>query len=411
MRAEWNERAREDAHYYVAFGRRDQDDSEFLDSAADVIRDLEGELKRLPAETPVRARRALEIGCGPGRLMRPMSRHFGEIHGVDVSDEMIAQSRIKLTGVPHAHTHHASGSDLAMFPAEYFDFVYSYAVFQHIPSADVVFSYFREIVRVLKPPGVARLQINGLPDTARTYTTWDGVRISSEKVRSWTREQGIDLLSLTGVDTQYMWTTWRKPRPCRIRSIVSAFSGENAVPSSSMLSCIAIWIENMPETYELNSLEAFIDGVPGRGSYIGQSYGLSQFNVFLPHGVRTGLVPVRIEANGRRLCPDGTIRVIPPGPIIPKLVSISDGVNLLSCQRVYSGSMKATIEEVQSIGDLTVTVDGLTVNHQEPFQTDPLSQRYEVNIELPARIKAGGHVLEMRVGHRMLTRMGIEVVR
>jgi hypothetical protein len=92
-------------------------------------------------------------------------------------------------------------------------------------------------------------------------------------------------------------------------------------------------------------------------------------------------------------------------------VSISDGVNLLSCQRVYSGSMKATIEEVQSIGDLTVTVDGLTVNHQEPFQTDPLSQRYEVNIELPARIKAGGHVLEMRVGHRMLTRMGIEVVR
>src|ERR1700684_1955183 len=111
MRADWNERAREDAHYYVAFGRRDQDDSEFLDSAADVIRDLEGELKRLPADSPVESRRALEIGCGPGRVMRPVSRHFGEIHGVDVSDEMIAQSRIKLAGVAHAHTHHASGSD------------------------------------------------------------------------------------------------------------------------------------------------------------------------------------------------------------------------------------------------------------------------------------------------------------
>ncbi len=47
MRADWNQRAREDAHYYVAFGRRDQDDSEFLSTAADVIRDLEGELKRL----------------------------------------------------------------------------------------------------------------------------------------------------------------------------------------------------------------------------------------------------------------------------------------------------------------------------------------------------------------------------
>ena len=30
MRQDWNERAREDAHYYVAFGRREQDDAEFL---------------------------------------------------------------------------------------------------------------------------------------------------------------------------------------------------------------------------------------------------------------------------------------------------------------------------------------------------------------------------------------------
>ncbi|HWE50892.1 MAG TPA: class I SAM-dependent methyltransferase [Bryobacteraceae bacterium] len=411
MRAEWNARAREDAHYYVAFGRRDQDDGEFLDSAADVIRDLEGELKRLPSNMPVAERRALEVGCGPGRLMRPISRHFGEIHGVDVSDEMIAQSRIKLSGIPHAHTHHASGSDLAMFPPDYFDFVYSYAVFQHIPSAEVVFSYFQEIARVLKPLGVARLQVNGLPDAARTFTTWDGVRISGRKVHAWTREHGIELLSLTGVDTQYMWTTWRKPRPCRIRSIVSAFSGENAVPSSSMLSCIAIWMEDMPEACELNSLEAFIDGVPGRGSYIGQSYGLSQFNVFLPRRVRTGLVPVRIEWNGRRLCPDGTIRVIPAGPVIPKLVSISDGVNLLSYQRVSSGSMKATVEEVPNMGDFAVSIDGTTIQHQEPFQTDPLSQRYEVNIELPETIAAGGHVLQIRVGQRTLAKMGIEVVR
>ena len=47
--------------------------------------------------------RALEIGCGPGRLMRPMSRHFVEIHGVDVSDEMIALAKEKLRDIPNAH--------------------------------------------------------------------------------------------------------------------------------------------------------------------------------------------------------------------------------------------------------------------------------------------------------------------
>src|SRR5882757_193575 len=123
MQKDWNARAQEDANFYVAFGRRDQDLEEFFFTAIEVIRGLEWELKRIPTKNP-RARRALEIGCGPGRLMRPMSRHFGEIHGIDVSDEMISQACAKLQDVPHAHLHHTSGSDLSLFPANHFDFVY-----------------------------------------------------------------------------------------------------------------------------------------------------------------------------------------------------------------------------------------------------------------------------------------------
>src|SRR6266849_8639206 len=140
MRADWNERAREDAYYYVAFGRKKQDDEEFFATAADVVRDLEAELKRLPAGDR-RARRALEVGCGPGRLMRPMSWNFGEIHGVDVSDEMIKLAAKKLKGTPNAFPRATDGTDLSCYVDEFFDFVYSYAVFQHIPSRDVVFSY------------------------------------------------------------------------------------------------------------------------------------------------------------------------------------------------------------------------------------------------------------------------------
>src|SRR5438132_9334887 len=142
MREDWNARAREDAGYYVAFGRRDSDDADFFATATEVINGLEWELRRVPL-TQRGNWRALEIGCGPGRLMRPMSRHFVEIHGVDVSDEMIALAKEKLRGIPHAYPHHASGSDLALFPDNHFDFVYSYAVFQHIPSGEVVFSYLR----------------------------------------------------------------------------------------------------------------------------------------------------------------------------------------------------------------------------------------------------------------------------
>ena len=96
MRADWNRRAQEDAHFYVAFGRRSQEEQEFLASAAEVVRnELETQFSRLPPSS-TDARSALEIGCGPGRLMRPMSVHFGEIHGVDISDEMIRLARGQL---------------------------------------------------------------------------------------------------------------------------------------------------------------------------------------------------------------------------------------------------------------------------------------------------------------------------
>src|SRR5262249_48634809 len=162
MRADWNERAGEDANYYLAFGKRGQEEEEFFATASDVMPALEPELKRLRSRHS-----ALEIGCGPGRLMRPLSRYFGEIHGIDVSDEMIRLARERLRGVPNAHPHHGSGSDLSRFADQTFDFVYSYAVFQHIPSRDVVFGYLREAWRVLQPGGVLRCQINGLPPHAK----------------------------------------------------------------------------------------------------------------------------------------------------------------------------------------------------------------------------------------------------
>ena len=181
MRADWNDRAGEDANYYVAFGRREQEEAEFFATAKAVVDDLEADLARFAGRDA-----ALEIGCGPGRLMRPLSRHFKEIHGVDVSDAMIELARQRLRGTPNAFPHHSSGSDLKLFPGEKFDYVYSYAVFQHIPSSEVVFQYLREARRVLKTGGILRCQINGLPPAAKQYDTWSGVRITPREIAEFT---------------------------------------------------------------------------------------------------------------------------------------------------------------------------------------------------------------------------------
>jgi ubiquinone/menaquinone biosynthesis C-methylase UbiE len=403
MRTEWNQRAREDANYFVAFGRRAQNDDEFFATGADVVRELTSELNRLPAR-----RRALEIGCGPGRLMRSISRYFDEVHGVDVSDQMIALAREKLKDVPNAHPHCGGGSDLAQFDGDTFDFVYSFAVFQHIPSREVVFNYLREARRVLRPGGVLKCQINGLPPTAARYTTWDGVRISGAEVKEFARDQRMQLVALDGDRTQYMWATMRKPEPAVVRSISNAYSGEAAVPMEGRFAAASLWIEALPADADLNNLEVLMDGDAGAVTYIGMAGELAQVNVRLPRGVRAGMVPVLVQWRGEEL---GTawMRVIRPGPAVPRIAAVSDGVNLLSTQKVSSGSVKLAMDELCDPVSLSVCVDQTPVTRLELFCTDPVGQRYEFNFDLPPDLSPGWHHLYIRAGRRAFPPVPLEV--
>lgn len=407
MREDWNQRASEDAYYYVAFGRREQDDEEFFATAADVMRGLTAELKRLD-----RRDAALEIGCGPGRLMRPMSRHFGEVHGVDVSDEMIRLAKERLRGVANAHPQVTAKSDLAMFPDAKFDFVYSYAVFQHIPSREVVLGYLREAWRVLKPGGVIRCQLNGLPQTAKQYDTWSGVRIAPEEVRAFAREQGFQLLALEDIWTQYMWVTMRKPgagardtRAMGLRYITNALSGEPAAPDRGPLAAISLWVNGIPDDADLNNTTVTADGRECRLVYIGPRAkdGVTQVNAILPEGIRTGIVPVTIgEAKG-------TVRIIPAGPAVPRMTQITDGVNLLLHQRTTSGTIKVVVRDLANPEEFRATIDGLPVRELDSFCTDRTKQIYEFNFSLPEGTQKGGHVLRVAVGRREFPALGIEV--
>ncbi len=424
MREDWNARAREDAGYYVAFGRRDSDDAAFFATATEVINGLEWELRRVPIEQRGDWR-ALEIGCGPGRLMRPMSRHFVEIHGVDVSDEMIALAKEKLHDIPSAHPHATDGASLRQFEDEYFDFVYSYAVFQHIPSRDVVFEYLKETHRVLKSGGLARLQFNGLPRINDQFDTWAGARLSSPEVLEFARMHDFQVLALEGVSTQYMWTTWRKrPRgwflsleerevgaAVRIRRITNANSSEPVAPSRGRFASISIWVENLPEDAGLHHLQVTVGESFGNVCYIGppDRAGLQQINVILPELGATGLLPVEILWLGRRISPPSTLRVIPPGPSVPRIRMITDGVNLVADHRIETRNIKMVLEEIQRPDEVEVYVDGLHVSDLEYFCTDPRPQRFEMNCRLPEQITPGTRYLQLHIGRRKMPPIAIEV--
>jgi SAM-dependent methyltransferase len=425
MRDDWNERAREDAGYYVAFGRRQQNGADFLATATEVINVLESELRRVPL--PQRSMwKALEIGCGPGRLMRPMSRHFAEIHGVDVSDEMIALARERLRDTPNAHPHVSDGTSLREFPDETFDFVYSYAVFQHVPSREVINMYMRETQRVLKTGGFARLQFNGMPARAISPDTWAGVSTTTGEILEFTKLQDIQVLALEGAGTQYLWTTWcKQPQgwqtrqderqfpgdTSRIRRITNAQSTEPGAPSRGRYASISLWVENLLADAGLHHLRVQVGDSLGTMTSIGplMKDGLQQVSVLLPELEATGLLPVELRWLEEPLAPLATLRVIPPGPSVPRICSVTDGTNLVANKRIETRHVKMILEEIARPHEIEATVDGIRVGDREFLCTHPKPQRYEVDFRLPDEIQPGKHELQVSIGRRKLAPVMLDV--
>jgi SAM-dependent methyltransferase len=101
-------------------------------------------------------RRALDFGCGVGRVTIPLARRVAQVVGVDVSDSMLneANKNCEEAGVRNV-TLLKSNDGLENLPGD-FDFLHSFIVFQHIPArrGEMI---FRQMLRRLADNGVGAL--------------------------------------------------------------------------------------------------------------------------------------------------------------------------------------------------------------------------------------------------------------
>jgi hypothetical protein len=82
------------------------------------------------------------------------------------------------------------------------------------------------------------------------------------------------------------------------------------------------------------------------------------------------------------------------------VLSVTDGIDLLSGRRVVTGSVKVTLEEVSRPEEISVEAGGRAIEELEVFCTDPRLPRYEVNFEIPKELPDG----EVRIGVRLAKR-------
>jgi SAM-dependent methyltransferase len=103
---------------------------------------------------PTRHERALDFGCGVGRLTRALARRFDEAVGIDVSERMLEHARRLNADAPNVTF---ASSDEP--PPEPFDLVVANLVLQHLPSKALARVYIGRLIKATRPDGLLVFQL------------------------------------------------------------------------------------------------------------------------------------------------------------------------------------------------------------------------------------------------------------
>ncbi len=174
--ASWEHFGREDPLWAVCTdaGRRHGgwDDAAFFTSGE---REIERVFAFLEAAGLVPAAgRALDFGCGVGRLTRALSPRFAAVTGVDISRPMLdAAARRNHDRGNVAFVHAAAPGELA-FARGTCDFVISLIALQHVTDRAAIRGYLGALAAALRPQGVGVVQ---LPSSVAARIRWHPLRV------------------------------------------------------------------------------------------------------------------------------------------------------------------------------------------------------------------------------------------
>ncbi len=215
MRREWNERAQKSFMQYTS-GTQSEDEKDYMESAR---RDAGTVLKYL-GDVDTKTWKALDLGCGPGRMIQVLAPRFAEVHGTDVSDEMLRIGRERLKDFPNVTLHRVEGTSLKQFPDKSINLMWSYSVLYHMPRA-LYYGYLKELSRVMAPGGLLIYQLAQLYSIRRwlnaifltEYSDGDTNRrrfYTPRHLRRLAAQNGFEVLHIEPGPGHDLWCHWRK---------------------------------------------------------------------------------------------------------------------------------------------------------------------------------------------------------
>jgi 2-polyprenyl-3-methyl-5-hydroxy-6-metoxy-1,4-benzoquinol methylase len=159
----WDELGRRDPLYAIKVGRRKEggeweskeggkwDLQEFFQTGTDEIDSILNEIDRLNLK--ISHTRALDFGCGIGRVTQSLPKYFENVDGVDIAPSMIELANTYNKYKDRVHYYLNNKNSLEIFQDDSYDFIYSVEVLQHMHPRYQE-NYLCELLRILSPEGI-----------------------------------------------------------------------------------------------------------------------------------------------------------------------------------------------------------------------------------------------------------------
>jgi hypothetical protein len=112
---------------------------------------------------------------------------------------------------------------------------------------------------------------------------------------------------------------------------------------------------------------------------------------------------------GQQFGPEAVMRVVPPSPRVPRLISVTDATGLLAGPRITSGSIKVVFEELDNPDETSFWLDGVPLSRSVHHWADRRTPRLEIVLPVPPGTPAGLHHFEAQARKQKFPPLPIEV--
>jgi 2-polyprenyl-3-methyl-5-hydroxy-6-metoxy-1,4-benzoquinol methylase len=160
----WEDFGATDAYYAVATYEKFRSSkidaaakAEFFATGREHLDEVWLEFERLFGEVE-RPHRALDYGCGVGRILLPMAERCGSVVGVDISTAMLAEARKNADEGSIANVELQEAAEFIAADGDRYDLVHTYIVMQHI-EPQIGYEIIRKLVERLVPGGLGMIHV------------------------------------------------------------------------------------------------------------------------------------------------------------------------------------------------------------------------------------------------------------